>query len=181
MLKTTPYIIILSLFILSIPLIQGQVGIGNNDPKSTLDITASNKPLPVNTDGILVPRVDAFPVADPGADQDGMMVFLTTAVGTYTKGFHYWDNTLSNWIRIGGSDQEWLDGTNGSGEPLIYANQAKLNGKDIVFQDDGKIGIGTDDPIEALEIRSNGDNDFQLTSANVNPPNLIFMNSGGNS
>jgi len=179
MLKKTIYLILQAFVLLSCPIIQAQVGIGNNAPKSTLDITASNKPLPANTDGILVPRVDAFPTVDPGADQDGMMVFLTTAVSTFTKGFHYWDNTLSNWIRIGGSDQEWLDGTNGSGEPLIYANQANLNGTDIVFQDNGRIGIGTDDPVEIFEIRSNGDNDIQLTSANTNPPNLIFLNTGG--
>jgi len=123
------------------------VGINNDDPKSTLDITASVPDQPANTDGILVPRIDTFPAINPGPDQDGMMVFLKTASGTYTKGFHYWDNAEVNWVRIGEFGNEWLGGKNAGGDSLIYARRASLNGTDIVYTDNGRIGVGTDDPV----------------------------------
>ncbi len=86
-----------------------QVGIGNTDPKASLDITASNAATPSNTDGLLIPRVDEFPVTDPTAAQDGMMVFVTGA-GTPSKGFYYWDNTGVSWINVNnGGDSDWYE------------------------------------------------------------------------
>lgn len=67
-----------------------QVGIGNTDPKASLDITASNAAAPSNTDGILIPRIDVFPSTDPTTDQTGMLVYLTTYDGTNFPGFYYW-------------------------------------------------------------------------------------------
>ena len=84
-----------------------QVGIGTTNPNATLDIRATNTTIGLNTDGILIPRVDDFPlVADnPGANQDGMLVFAT-GNGTPTKGFYFWNNTTSNWdkIKTGGNN-----------------------------------------------------------------------------
>ena len=71
-----------------------QVGIGNTDPKSALDISASNTATPSNTDGILIPRIDNFPSSNPAADQDGMLVFVT-GNGTPTKGFYFWIRNCS--------------------------------------------------------------------------------------
>lgn len=76
-----------------------QVGVGNTDPKSSLDISASNTATPSNTDGILVPRFDDFPLTDPTADQDGMFAFLT-GNGTPEKGFWYWDDNIPAWVRL---------------------------------------------------------------------------------
>lgn len=76
-----------------------QVGIGNTNPNATLDISASNVAIPSNTDGILVPRVDNFPVTSPTASQNGMLVFVT-GNGTPTKGFYYWDQYTTSWIGI---------------------------------------------------------------------------------
>ncbi|WP_370000737.1 beta strand repeat-containing protein [Winogradskyella sp.] len=76
-----------------------QVGIGNTDPKASLDITSSNLASPANTDGILIPRIDNFPSTNPAADQDGMMVFVT-GNGTPTKGFYYWDNGSGTWVNV---------------------------------------------------------------------------------
>lgn len=76
-----------------------QVGIGNTDPKASLDITSSNLASPANTDGILIPRIDNFPSTNPAADQDGMMVFVT-GNGTPTKGFYYWDNGNGTWVNV---------------------------------------------------------------------------------
>lgn len=87
-----------------------QVGIGNTDPKSSLDISSSNASTPSNTDGILIPRIDAFPSSDPGADQDGMLVFLT-GNGAPSKGFYYWDQGSTSWTSVGGSshDADWYE------------------------------------------------------------------------
>ena len=49
----------------------------------------------------------------------------------------------------------------------------------MVIRNDGKVGIGTNDPIEHIEVKRAGDNDMQFTSASNNPPNLIFYNTGG--
>lgn len=154
-----------------------QIGIGNTDPKSTLDISTSDIDNPLNTDGILIPRVNTFPTVDPTLDQNGMMVFLTKDIPGYFKGFHFWDHPNSRWVQIGA--EEWKDGINASGDNLIFASQAKTNGTDVVITDDGRIGFGTSDPVERFEFKGPGDNDFQITSANTNPPNFIFYNTGG--
>ncbi|WP_034257845.1 hypothetical protein [Altibacter lentus] len=174
--KKTTYAIIALLLVAFAPAI-AQVGIGNTSPKSILDISASNPSAPTNLDGILIPRITSFPDIEPGEAQDGMMVFLTTAVGTNDKGFYYWDNPLSKWISVG--SEEWKPGQNDSGDKLIYATRAKLTGTDMVITDDGRIGFGTSDPVERFEFRGPGDNDFQITSANTNPPNFILYNTGG--
>ncbi|QNJ99039.1 hypothetical protein [Constantimarinum furrinae] len=174
--RKTTYAII-AVFILAIAPAIAQVGIGTTGPKSVLDIQASNELLPAYNDGILIPRVSAFPLVNPGADQDGMMIFLTNPIGTDDKGFYYWDDTPKRWRSIGA--EEWKDGSNESGDQYIYATQAKLLGTDMVITDDGRIGFGTDDPVERFEFRGPGDNDFQITSANTNPPNFILYNTGG--
>ena len=76
-----------------------QVGVGTTDPKSSLDIEASSVTAPSNQDGILIPRMNAFPATDPTADQDGMLIFITGA-GTALKGFYYWDNDIPAWVAI---------------------------------------------------------------------------------
>lgn len=81
-----------------------QVGIGNTDPKANLDITASNSVTPLNTDGILIPKIDNFSATNPTIDQDGMLVFVT-GNGTPTKGFYYWDNALISWVLSTGAKQ----------------------------------------------------------------------------
>ncbi len=75
-----------------------QVGVGNSDPKATIDITASNQAAPSNADGILIPRVDAFPLTPPTAAQQGMLIYLTTPVDE--KGFYHWDQPTTRWIRL---------------------------------------------------------------------------------
>jgi len=70
-----------------------QVGINTTNPRAQLDIVASNQATPSNTDGILIPRIDAFPTTNPGADQDGMLVYLTSA-----NNFYFWDNGTTSWL-----------------------------------------------------------------------------------
>ncbi len=95
-----------------------QVGIGTTTPEALFDIKASSQATPSNTDGILVPRVDAFPTSDPTAAQNGMIVFLTTAIPSFPVGFYYWDNTITTWKKMDTGEDYWklsgnADTTNG--------------------------------------------------------------------
>ena len=112
-----------------------QIGIGNTDPKSSLDISATSTATPSNTDGLLIPRIDNFPTPDPGADQDGMLVFVT-GNGTPSEGFYYWDNGTTSWILVNGAsnDADWfITGT---------TNPSSAITDDLVTQ--GSVTIGTD-------------------------------------
>ncbi|PVW17204.1 tail fiber domain-containing protein [Marixanthomonas spongiae] len=80
--------------------VNAQVGINNTNPKAMLDVTANNATSPSNTDGILIPRLDALPTNVPTADQNGMLIFLTSASGGFQPGFLYWDQTIPNWVAI---------------------------------------------------------------------------------
>lgn len=159
--------------------LNAQVGVNTNSPKSVFDIEASNPSAPSITDGLIVPRVNKLPAVDPGAAQDGMLVFLTNADTGYKKGHHYWDNTASEWKYFAG---EWVDGYNTGTEHLTYVKQAfKENQQDVVILDTGKMGMGTDEPDESLEIRLPGDNDIQIATngSRPNAPNFIFFTKNG--
>ncbi len=177
--KYVTYIIALFIFALlwTTPVV-AQVGIKNNSPKSIVDVTASNSSAPAITDGLLVPRIDAFPAINPGIDQDGMIVFLNTQQGNFKKRHHYWDNSQTKWIPFGG---EWMDGYNDDNEKLTYVKQAFAeNQQDVVILDNGRLGMGTDNPDESIEIKLPGDNDIQITSVNVpNAPNFHFVTYNG--
>ena len=65
-----------------------------------MDIQINDAANPTNEDGILIPRIDTFPSSNPTANQNAMLVYLTTAVGTNNPGFYYWDNTTTTWIGL---------------------------------------------------------------------------------
>lgn len=91
-----------------------QVGVGTSTPMAVLDIEASNSVTPSNTDGFLIPRVSAFPVTNPTASQQGMQLYLTTAVDAKKPGFYYWDFPTLSWITID-SNKNWKsDGNEGT-------------------------------------------------------------------
>ena len=103
----------------------GRVGMNDTAPDARLDIEAINQATPSNTDGILIPRVDAFPATNPGIGQNGMLVFLTT-----DNSFYYWRNSTTSWEKLssveriddladGKSDN---DGTNNGSSIFIGVN-----------------------------------------------------------
>ncbi len=119
----------------------GNIGISSTTPKALLDVSSSNPAAPKNTDGMLVPRISAFPATNPGANQNGMLVFLTT-----DNKFYYWRNSTTSWTSVEGvqkinnlSDgKSDNDGTN-NGSSIFLGIDAGLN-------DDGtnnrNIGLG---------------------------------------
>lgn len=106
--KTSHYVIAACFFF---GMAQAQVGIGTVTPNATLDIKATNQAAPANNDGILIPKIDEFPVTAPTAAQDGMMVYAT-GTGTPSKGFYYWNTTSSSWIEFNtdsSTDADWFE------------------------------------------------------------------------
>ncbi len=80
--------------------VTAQVGVNTTSPKASLDIQINDAANPTNEDGILIPRIDTFPSSNPTVDQNAMLVYLTTAVGTNNPGFYYWDNATTTWIGL---------------------------------------------------------------------------------
>jgi hypothetical protein len=130
--------------LLSTICIYGQVGISNTDPKAQLDVAASSAAAPSNTDGILIPRVNAFPATNPTAAQNGMMVFLTTAAGSNQPGFYYWEQATTSWKGVGrNTANQWnLDGNAGTTPAANFIGTT--DNQDLVFkrfnQEAGRIG-----------------------------------------
>ncbi len=79
----------------------GQVGINTTSPNALLEIRTSDVNAPQNTDGLLSPKINLFPATNPGANQDGMLVFLTTAQGLNLPGFYYWHDATMQWLPLG--------------------------------------------------------------------------------
>lgn len=89
--------------------LSAQVGINTTAPSAQLDIRSSSQTDPVNTDGILLPKIDDFPSINPTAAQDGMLVFVTGG-GAPNRGFYYWNHTTLSWILIASGsiqDADW--------------------------------------------------------------------------
>ena len=124
--------IFLLLFFTSI-IVQAQVGINTTTPNAQLDIRSSNQAIPTNTDGILIPKVDAFPATNPTAAQQGMLVYLTTTSGTDLPGFYYWDNTTVDWISIGNSTNSWTT-TGNAGTNATTNFIGTTDDNDLIFK-----------------------------------------------
>lgn len=83
-----------------------QIGMGTSDPKANLDIRAANIATPTNSDGLLIPRINAFPLVNPTTDQNSMLVYLNTATGSgspfgiNSTGYYYWDFAALKWIGV---------------------------------------------------------------------------------
>jgi len=142
--KTVFSIAILLFFIHS----HAQVGINTASPDAQLDIEASDITTPSNTDGLLIPRVNAFPAVNPNAAQQGMMLYLMITSGANAPGFYYWDNLTTSWIGISSTangDKDWYK---------VGTTSAPSSIADDMFHD-GKVGIGNATPSSKLHVMSN--------------------------
>jgi trimeric autotransporter adhesin len=115
-----------------------QVGINTTLPDAQLDVRSSNQATPSNTDGLLIPKMDAFPAANPTAAQQGMMVYLTTATtfsgNPKSIGFYYWDNVSSDWISVGNNQTSGWSITGNSGINATTHFIGTINNADVIFR-----------------------------------------------
>lgn len=122
-----------------------QVGIGNTSPQSQLDISASNPTAPTSQDGLLIPRIDAFPAIAPTANQNGMMVFLTTTSAGKVPGFYYWDQPSTSWKGVGTNTANAWNLTGNTGYNAGTSFIGSIDSKEVFFrhtnQPSGVIGF----------------------------------------
>ncbi|MEE9349594.1 MAG: tail fiber domain-containing protein [Flavobacteriaceae bacterium] len=128
--------------------LNAQVGINTTSPNAQLDIRSSSQVTPTNKDGLLIPKIDEYPVSNPTVAQDGMLVFAT-GDGSVTKGFYYWDNTTSSWILVNTTTgvekiNDLLDGKSDNdgthdGSSIFLGIEAGLNDDGT---DNQNVGIG---------------------------------------
>jgi hypothetical protein len=138
----------------------GNVGINAPIPDAKLQINASNQATPSNTDGIIIPKIDAFPVTNPTISQNGMMVFLTTTIGLKVPGFYYWDNATTSWLAIGTKSNWSLTGNAGTSIVNNFIGTSdntdvslKTNNTEVMrLSTSGKVGIGAAIPTAELEV-----------------------------
>lgn len=139
----TNFVILISLFV---TITKAQVGINTTTPNASLEIRSENQANPSNTEGILIPKIDAFPATNPTADQQGMMVYLTTTNGSNIPGFYYWDNISLTWKPVGNEqDRDFLK---------VGTSEASTNILDNKYTF-GNNGFGTTIPTRRLHV-SNG-------------------------
>lgn len=145
------YIVALFCFIYQISL--AQVGIGTTSPSASLDIQSSNQATPSNTDGLLIPKIDEYPASNPGANQDGMLVYVT-GNGAPAKGFYYWDNATTTWVNVKGVavENDPKVGTLASGYVPRWNSTSLEDG--TIFNSATNVGIGTINPQRLLDARS---------------------------
>ncbi|WP_312554717.1 hypothetical protein [Empedobacter brevis] len=88
--------------------VKAQVGIGTENPKATLDVTAVQpKGTGTNVEGVLIPRVDRERAQSMRNVEKSTMIYVDevttgiqteTAINIDTEGFYYFDGTV--WVKI---------------------------------------------------------------------------------
>ncbi|NMH28503.1 hypothetical protein [Flavobacterium silvaticum] len=145
--------------------VSAQVGVNTTTPNAQLDVKSSNQAAPLNTDGILIPKIDTFPSILPTVAQNGMLVFLTTTSGTNAPGFYYWDNATTSWKGIGGGKGWDIIGNSGTNPATNFIGTA--DDQDFIFKRNGvRAGI--------MGVNNVGFGVNALNPANTGTYNLAF-------
>ena len=142
--------VIITIAIASTMSITAQIGIFNTSPQAVLDVSSTNESSPSSEDGILIPRLTSFPAVSPGVAQNAMLIYMDNATAPLGRGFYYWDSNKNAWNNIGAS--VWGAGSNTATDPLIYPLSCSTT--DIVIEDSGFVGFGTNNPDSELHITS---------------------------
>ncbi len=130
-----------------------QVGIGTSSPHAQLDIVADFPDNPSVIDGILIPRISKFPTVNPGFEQNGLLIYLTSDIPGFNKGFYYWNNDNKKWENLGGSSIGGFHKTGTSVVPQSIDEPAYRS---------GNLGIGTQELSAKLQIVLNSQADLAI-------------------
>jgi len=182
--------------------IVAQVGINTTDPKAQLEIKSSSETTPTNTDGLLIPKVTAFPATNPTVAQNGMLVYLASSFAGNPSGFYYWNNPTLTWTAVGNNNTTaWnLSGNAGTNPATQYVGTS--DNTDLVLRtdkvdnfrikNDGRIEIGNKgtNPVyldatslskKIFVATENSTNNIVLQSSNStgDPVSMYFGGSSG--
>jgi trimeric autotransporter adhesin len=156
----------LLVFLLFVLILQNgfsQVGINTTSPNAQLDIRSSNQATPSNTDGILIPKIDAFPITNPTAVQTGMMVYLTTTSAGKSPGFYYWNNATTSWLPVSKTDDDWYE---------IGSTNPPNDITDDMYHT-GNVAIGRTTALAKLDLEQTGSTTYAARFRHSNPPNIF--------
>ncbi|WP_294222782.1 hypothetical protein [uncultured Chryseobacterium sp.] len=180
-----------------------QVGINNNTPKATLEVTAKNT-NGTTPEGMIAPRLtgDQIKSGDSsyGTDQRGTLIYATAAVTTSSTktanitapGYYYFDGSIwqriinNNTQNILGADNGLTVGTLGTGNvglggTLGKATEVNTNGNSMSFSGSGNFGLGTSSPSGRLTMHNDnqGDtkDDLYINTFSASDTPGVFMNS----
>lgn len=122
-----------------------QVGINTTTPNALFEIKSNDIDAPLNTDGILIPKMNVFPSVNPGLNQNGMLIFLTTAQANNLPGFYYWNQITNEWLPVGKNTGWSLSGNSNTNEVnhFIGTNDQKTISFRVNNQIAGKIDWDT--------------------------------------
>ncbi|NML58653.1 hypothetical protein [Chryseobacterium cheonjiense] len=140
-----------------------QVGINNNIPKSTLDVTAktTDGSMP---EGLIAPRLTGDQIqagdAQYGVAQKGNIIYATSAptsqssktAGIVGEGYYFFDGTV--WQPLGGgatgdtTNDAWINDTANNMVKLVTKadGTGRTAGTEFVAKDSGQVGLGTTAP-----------------------------------
>lgn len=132
------------------------MGINTIDPKAQLDILSSNPINPEITDGILIPRIENFPAAQPTPEQDGMLVYLKTEKEGFPKGFYFWNAANNSWTSISNTTlyNFYKEGTSLPADGVLEG----------IYRP-GNIGIGAESPDAKLKVVLDSETEHSIRTA----------------
>ncbi|AZA84154.1 hypothetical protein C1637_16835 [Chryseobacterium lactis] len=179
-----------------------QIGINTPTPNATLDVVG--KPSTTTAmDGIIPPRITGTQLKAKTytTAQTGAFVYVTAAdaspsgqtVDVTSSGYYYFDGTLNKWVTLSSTSttgdptpDAFIDDPTNSRVQLgtTSTGAARNAGSEFVVQDNGRVGIGTANPVSALQISENklaGSNELRVSSANTAPRIVVDrLNASGN-
>ncbi|NJW55624.1 hypothetical protein HC175_22170, partial [Salinimicrobium sp. CDJ15-91] len=106
---------------------------------------------PGPADGILIPRLNNFPATNPGADQNGMLIFLTSQKGEFSPGFYWWNSSAGKW--------EGMSGKASSDFYKVGTTAPASNQQEPIFRS-GNVNIGGESEIVKLKVVITPTEDF---------------------
>ena len=131
------------LFFTGIAAVYGQVGIGTETPKATLDITAKDATgTSTGVDGIIIPRIDRERAQNMASVEISTLIYVNDistgassgqAVNVDAIGFYYFDG--SEWQKFGASS--------GGSDINIYKDNGTLTGNRTVTMSDKTLSFNS--------------------------------------